>query len=83
MREKSLSARFHWGKHFNHDHEEIQNLYPNLEEFADFRSQLDPNKIISFVNEFLEEKFQFTKAKKMQSRIAYKNHKHCTQLIFM
>ena len=40
MREKGLNARFHWGKHFNHDHEEIQNLYPNLEEFADFRSQI-------------------------------------------
>ena len=59
MREKGLNARFHWGKYFN---EEIQNLYPNLEEFSDFRSQMDPNKI--FVNEFLEEKFQFTKTKK-------------------
>ena len=47
------------GKHFNHDHKEIQTLYPNLEEFANFRSQMDPNKI--FVNEFLEEKFQFEK----------------------
>lgn len=59
MRTKGLNARFHWGKHFNHDHKEIQNLYPDLEEFADFRSQMDPNNI--FVNEFLEEKFQFAK----------------------
>ena len=57
MRDGGFNARFHWGKHFDHDHQEIQNLYPNFKEFADFRSQMDPRGI--FVNEFLEEKFQF------------------------
>ena len=57
MRDGGFNARFHWGKHFDHDHQEIQNLYPNLMEFANLRSQMDPRGI--FLNEFLEEKFQF------------------------
>lgn len=57
MRNEGLNARFHWGKHFNHDHEEIGNLYPDLEEFAQLRKQMDPKDI--FLNEFLEETFRF------------------------
>lgn len=54
MREKGLNARFHWGKHFNHDREEIEALYPNFEEFMNLRKEMDPNGI--FLNEFLEQK---------------------------
>ena len=56
MRSGGFDARFHWGKHFDHKYEEIQKLYPNLDEFANFRKQMDPKGI--FINEFLAEKFQ-------------------------
>ena len=54
---KPLNARFHWGKHFNHNYAEIQELYPKLKEFATLRKTLDPKDI--FINDFLQEKFHF------------------------
>lgn len=58
---EKYGARFHWGKHFHHDREEITDLYPRLKTFATLRKRMDPKNI--FVNEFLEERFRFASMK--------------------
>ena len=55
---KDLTARFHWGKHFNHDRQQIEGLFDKtFDEFAEHRKKMDPKGI--FLNEFLRKTFQF------------------------
>ena len=54
---RKFNARFHWGKHFNAGRSEMKYFYPKFEEFAVKRKAMDPKGI--FINEFLEETFQF------------------------
>ena len=55
---KDLQARFHWGKHFNHDLQQIQVLFKEtFDEFVKLREEMDPKGI--FLNEFLKKTFQF------------------------
>ena len=48
--------RVHWGKDFDVTREELQNVYPKLDEFLAIRRKLDPHGM--FVNEQLAKSLQ-------------------------
>ena len=49
-----FQARIHWGKWFPQTAEQINQLYPNLEEFRNVCRQFDPKGV--FRNQFVEDK---------------------------
>ena len=49
-----FDARPHWGKVFTAGREELERVYPRMDDFRALAARFDPNRV--FVNEFLEQK---------------------------
>ncbi len=52
---KAWQGRPHWGKVNKLTHDELRELYPNMDKFLAVREQFDPNRV--FMNQFLQHKF--------------------------
>jgi hypothetical protein len=54
---RDYNVRFHWGKHFPLEYDEIKHLYPELEKFKTICREKDKNGV--FQNEFTKKVFGF------------------------
>src|SRR5699024_7716472 len=52
---QSFGRRPHWGKMHTMTHDQLEALYPQLENFLKVRAQLDPHNI--FVNDYMRRLF--------------------------
>ena len=54
---RQFNPRLHWGKYMSVGREEVEQMYPRLQDFARIRAEMDPNGI--FLNDILTTTFGF------------------------
>ena len=55
---RKFNGRVHWGKYFTAGPAEIREMFPNFDDFARVRRELDPNGV--YMNDALKKAFGFT-----------------------